>query len=403
MTPASPPLTTRQSEEANDFSLVLGGPLFQLFRHVRLTGSALELVRRRIVVIVLFAWLPLLVLSIIEGMAWGTAVKVPFLFDIDAQVRFLVALPLLIVAELVVHERTHMVVGQFVSQGLVPDTLRARFGSVLENALKLRNSIVAEVVIIVFVYVVGIFIVFRSYNALDVATWYAAPEGGSLRPQLAGWWYLLVSLPLFQFILLRWYFRLFIWMRFLWQVSRLPLAYAPMHPDRMGGIGFLARVTHAFAPILVAQGALLAGTLANKILFAGAVLTSFKGEIVAVVAVMVFFILGPMLVFAVPLAAAKRAALRDYGHLARRYVDEFDDKWLLGRAPKDEPLVGSADIQSLADLGNSFEVVRDMRTVPITRDMVVQLVAMTLLPVVPLLLTMISLEDLFKQFLKVVF
>jgi hypothetical protein len=65
--------------------------------------------------------------------------------------------------------------------------------------------------------------------------------------------------------------------------------------------------------------------------------------------------------------------------------------------------VGSADIQSLADLGNSFEVVRTMRTVPITRDMVVQLVAMTLLPVVPLLLTMISLEDLFKQFLKVVF
>ena len=126
--------------------------------------------RRRIVVIVLFAWLPLLVLSIIDGTAWGTAVKVPFLFDIDAQVRFLVALPLLIVAELVVHERTRMVVGQFVSQGLVTDTLRARFGSVLENALKLRNSIAAEVAIVVFVYVVGIFIVFRSYNALDVAT-----------------------------------------------------------------------------------------------------------------------------------------------------------------------------------------------------------------------------------------
>jgi hypothetical protein len=396
-------MATRQSEVANDFSLVLGGPLFQLFRRARLTGSALELVKRRVVVIALFAWLPLLVLSVIEGTAWGTAVKVPFLFDIDAQVRFLVALPLLIVAELVVHERTRTVVGQFASQGLVPDTLRARFAPVLESALKLRNSVVAEVAIIVFVYVVGIFIVFRSYNALDVTTWYAAPEGGSFRPQLAGWWYLLVSLPLFQFILLRWYFRLFIWMRFLWQASQLPLAYAPMHPDRMGGIGFLARVTHAFAPILVAQGALLAGTLANKILFAGAVLTSFKGEIIAVVVVMVFFILGPLLVFAAPLAAAKRAALRDYGQLARSYVDEFDDKWLRGRAAKDEPLVGSADIQSLADLGNSFEVVRTMRTVPITRDMVVQLVAMTLLPVVPLLLTMISLEDLFKQFLKVVF
>ena len=403
MTSASALTATRQPQEPSDFSLVLGGPLFQLFRRARLTGSALELVKRRIMVITLFAWLPLLILSVIEGMAWGTAVKVPFLLDIDAHVRFLVALPLLIVAELVVHERTRTVVGQFASQGLVPDALRARFGSVLQNALKLRNSVVAEVSIIVFVYVVGIFIVFRSYNALDVATWYAAPEGGNLRPQLAGWWYLLVSLPLFQFILLRWYFRVFIWARFLWQASRLPLAYAPMHPDRMGGIGFLARVTHAFAPILVAQGALLAGTLANKILFGGAVLTAFKGEVAAVVIVVVLFILGPLLVFVAPLAAAKRVALREYGHLARCYVDDFDDKWLRGRAPKDEPLVGSADIQSLADLGNSFEVVRTMRTVPITRDMVVQLVAMTLLPVAPLLLTMISLEDLFKQFLKVVF
>ena len=91
MTPASPPLATGQTI---DFSLVLGGPLYQFFRQARLSGSALELVRRRIVVIVLFAWLPLLVLSIVEGTAWGTAVKVPFLFDIDAQVRFLMALPL---------------------------------------------------------------------------------------------------------------------------------------------------------------------------------------------------------------------------------------------------------------------------------------------------------------------
>ena len=403
MTSASALTATLQSEEPNDFSLVLGGPLFQLFRRARLTGSALELVKRRIVVLALFAWLPLLVLSVIEGMAWGTAVQVPFLLDIDVHVRFLVALPLLIAAELVVHERTRAVVGQFVSQGLVPETLRARFQAVLQSALKLRNSITAEVAIIVLVYLVGILVVWRSYAALDLSTWYAAPEGGQLRPRLAGWWYLFVSLPVFQFILLRWYFRLFIWMRFLWQASRLPLAYAPMHPDRMGGIGFLARVTHAFSLLLFAQGALLAGTLANKILFGGAALTAFKGEVAAVVVVVVFFILGPLLVFVGPLADVKRAALRDYGHLARRYVDEFDDKWLRGRAPKDEPLVGSADIQSLADLGNSFEVVRSMRTVPITRDTVVQLVAMTLMPVIPLLLTMMPLEDLLKQFFKIVF
>jgi hypothetical protein len=227
------------------------------------------------------------------------------------------------------------------------------------------------------------------------------PEGGELRMQLAGWWYVLVSLPLFQFMLVRWYFRLFIWARFLWHVSRMDVAYAPMHPDRNGGIGFVSRIGYAFAPLLLAQGTLLAGMMANHIFFEGAALASFKLDIFAFVVVMVGVVLAPLLVFIPPLARAKRAGLHEYGHLAKRYIDEFDAKWLHAAAPGAEPLVGSADVQSLADMANSFEVVRSMRLVPITRDTLVQLVVMTLLPVAPLLLTMISPEELLGQFLKV--
>lgn len=389
------------SAEANDFSLVLGGPLFQLLRRVHLSGSTLELLRRRIVAISLFAWVPLLVLSTADGMAAGNAVRVPFLFDVDAHVRFLFALPLLIAAELVVHHRTRAVVEQFVSQGLVPESIRSGFNAALDNALRLRNSIVAESLLVVVVYVVGILVLWRNYMVLDVPTWYATPVGGGTQLRLAGWWYLFVSLPVFQFILVRWYFRLFIWARFLWQVSRLPLAYSPLHPDRMGGIGFLSSITRAFGPVLFAQGALLAGTLANTILFEGAVLTSFYVEVVTFTVAIVFVVVGPLLVFMVPLAAAKRAALREYRQLSRRYVDEFDAKWLRSPAPPDEPLIGSADIQSLADLGNSFETVRSMNVVPITWAAVVQLITVVLLPIVPLLLTLISLEELLKRIVKV--
>ena len=63
---------------------------------------------------------------------------------------------------------------------------------------------------------------------------------------------------------------------------------------------------------------------------------------------------------------------------------EFDAKWLRGGAPADEPLVGSADIQSLADLANSFEVVQTMRIAPVTKEAIVQLAAATLAPLVPL-------------------
>ncbi len=93
--------------------------------------------------------------------------------------------------------------------------------------------------------------------------------------------------------------------------------------------------------------------------------------------------------------------MREYGTLAERYVREFDAKWLRGGAPEGESLVGSADIQSLADMGNSFEVVKTMRPAPVTKEMVIQLAAATLAPIVPLALTMMPLEELLKKLLGI--
>jgi len=390
-------------KEPHDFSLVLGGPLYQLWRRTRLAGDAQELLHRRIIVMTLLAWVPLLLLSIAGGVAWGERVKLTFIRDVELHVRLLLALPLLIVAELVVNERLGPTVRQFVERGLIPDAARARFDAIIDSAMRLRNSITAEVLLLAIVYVVGVGFVWRTQVALDVASWYGAPADGRLHPSLAGWWMGCVSLPVFQFLLLRWYFRLLIWARFLWQVSRIGLTLVPTHPDRSGGLGFLAQVSYMFAPLLVAQGALLAGTMASRIFYAGARLPDFKMELVGLVAVMVFAVLGPMLVFAPPLAAAKRMGLREYGTLAQRYVREFDRKWLRGGAPADEPLIGAADIQSLADLGNSFEVVKGMRLVPFTWQTILQLAVVTLAPVAPLTLTMLSPEQLLGQVLKMLF
>jgi hypothetical protein len=390
-------------KDPGDFSLILGGPLYQLLRRTHLSGDALQLLRRRIIAMALLAWMPLLLLSVAEGHAWGDSVKLPFLYDVALHVRLLVALPLLIVAELIVHQRMRLVVRQFMERGLIPDATRAKFDAAIASAMRLRNSITAEVLLIASVYVVGVGFVWRTQVALDVTSWYGVSTDGKLQPSLAGWWLGCVSLPLFQFLLLRWYFRLFIWARFLWQVSRIELKLMPMHPDRCGGLGFLALVSHAFFPLLLAQGALLAGVMAERIFFAGAKLLDFRLELIGTVAVMVFVILGPLLVFGPKLAAAKRMGLREYGTLAERYTREFDDKWLRGGAPADEPLIGSADIQSLADLCNSFEVVKGMRMVPFNLQNVVQLAVATLLPVAPLLLTIFSLEDLLLSLLKIVF
>lgn len=389
--------------EPPDFSLVLGGPLFQLLRRAHLSDDALMLVRQRIVAIALLAWLPLLILAALEGKVQGGEVAIPFLLDVDVHVRFLLALPLLIAAELVVNQRMHPLIQQFLERNLIPENALPRFDAAIASALRLRNSVTAEILLIALVYIVGVMIIWRQYMALDTATWYATVTGEGSKLSLAGMWFGYVSLPIFQFLLCRWYFRLFIWMRFLWQVSRIELSLLPTHPDRVGGLGFLANIVYAFIPLAVAHGTLLAGALANRIFFVGAALPQFKFEIAMVLIFVLCLVLGPLLVFSPQLAQAKRIGLREYGTLAERYVREFDTKWLRGGAPVDEPLVGTGDIQSLADLGNSFEIVRTMRITPVTREAILRLAAATLAPIVPLALTMMPLEELLKTLFGILF
>lgn len=386
--------------EDYDFSLVLGGPLYQLLRRTRLANDALELVHRRMVFISAIAWLPLLILSILDGHVWE-GVSLPFLKDVDLHCRLLVALPLLIYSELVVHRRMRKVVATFLDRGLIAESQRERFLGIVQSAGRLRNSLIAEILLVAFVYGVGVRFIWQNMAAVSVDTWYT-PTGGGARP-LAGLWYGYFSLPVFQFILFRWYFRLIVWTRFLWQASRLDLRLVPTHPDLSGGLGFLANTVFAFIPLLLAHGVLFSGAIANSIFYQGTKLPQHQLEIIALVAAAVFVVLGPLLVFVGPLSAARRKGLAEYGALANRYVREFDDKWLRGGAPEGEAFIGSADIQSLADLNNSFDVVRSMNIVPFTKETVFRLAVITLIPLVPLLLTMISLEELINKLLKAVF
>ena len=156
----------------------------------------------------------------------------------------------------------------------------------------------------------------------------------------------------------------------------------------------MPELCYAFSPLPFAQGAPLAGTLADSILFAGEKLTDFKGVLVGIPVLVLVVALGPLLVFVPRLWLAKRRGLIEYGALAERYVRDFDRKWQRGERPANEALLGSADIQSLADLGNSYALVEDMRVIPVSRNVLLQLAVITVVPLAPLLLTLLTLLTL---------
>src|SRR6476620_7067282 len=125
-------------------------------------------------------------------------------------------------------------------------------------------------------------------------------------------------------------------------------------------------------------------------------------EILAIVVFLLLQALAPLFLFIGQLAACQRQGNREYGVLASRYTADFHRKWIKDQDANAGELLGTGDIQSLADLGNSFAVIRSMSLVPFNRGTVVRLAVMTLLPMLPLTLTVIPFEELVERLIKAI-
>lgn len=152
--PGQTNVTAQVLPDDTDFSLMLGGPLYQLHLRTRLARPTLELVFRRVIGTALICWLPLFLLSLMAGRAFG-GLSVPFLLDLGVHTRFLAALPLLVGAELIVHQRIGLIVQQFLDRGLITQSERARFDDLITSTMRLRNSVLVELVLALFVIIAG--------------------------------------------------------------------------------------------------------------------------------------------------------------------------------------------------------------------------------------------------------
>ena len=370
---------------AESFSLTRGGPFHRLL--VRL-GHGEEGERDRVIHRAVFGtavtWLPLLALSLAQGVAFGDKVELTLLGDFSVNLRFLVALPILILAESRIDRRWNQLVREFLRSRLVGASELPAFEAVIERVTRLRDRVLPEAVLAIVAWLPSIFV--DKIELLSASSWHNLGAGGS-EVSLAGWWFVLVGAPIVRFLLVRWLWRMLLWTLFLWRVSRLELHLVATHTDMAAGLGFLSEGQKTFAPIVFAGGTVIAGQVGNAIAYEGAALSSVRPHMIAYAVMALVALVVPLLAVTPTLMEVKQRALFDFGALVTHHAQAFEAKWVRGEHAPDETILGNPDASSLADLGGSFTVVRGMRLVPIDRPTLISLALAAALPMLPIVLT----------------
>ncbi len=393
-------MTTQPAEHsAGDFNLVCGGPSSRVAERLGLESVTAPRRFLKVAVVLLVTWVPLALLSLIAGHSIGVPVGeartfVPFFHDPEVHARLLFVLPFLELAQVIVAVSLTVQVRHLREMGVVPEKEWPRYDAARAAALALRRSAWAEGAILVLAYLMALVLRLWMGFSEGESSWERA--GSAITP--AGWWHMLVSLPILYFFLLRWVWVFAIWGRFLYGVSRLDLELTATHPDRTGGLGFLGWGLASFATVLMAVSAVVSAGFAAEIFKGHESLDSLKFHVVAFVAGALLILHSPLLSFSGRLSRCRFAGLLEFGALVWRHDAAFDEKWIRNSPdPKKESILGSSDVQSLADIATCYEHVDRMWLLPFDTKAFAVLVLAALLPMVPLLGTQIPLREIFMK------
>jgi hypothetical protein len=255
------------------------------------------------------------------------------------------------------------------------------------------------VIILAFTYF-GAFESLRLFSG-NVSAWNSLVSESGHRFTLAGYWYALVSIPIFQFLVYRWLWRMFIWCRFLRRVSKLDLQLVPTHPDQAGGLGFLGEAHRVFAVFIFAYAVTGSGVFARAILFDKVPIDAYRVPIASFVVIVLIIFLGPLFMFAPTLLRMRRKALHQYSTLGVQLGRLYHEKWVKGINGADDSLLSTPDNTSLANYSRDFELVEQTRPFPFEPRTAVFLALAALIPMVPLLATVMPMEEIFELLLKV--
>jgi hypothetical protein len=348
---------------AENFSLVSGGPFYRSLQRMGLSEPRLYI--KRIVVWLMLTWLPLALLSLARGTAWGDKVRIPLLHDYSVYCRFLVAVPLLIVAEALIDPFLRRVVSTFNSSGTINEADLPAYHAALEKVTLLRNSGLVEFLLALLAGIPYFLLVAAAQWASSrVSSWHGTTSEG-LSP--AGWWFTFVASPVLRFLVFRWLWRYALWIYLLRGVSKLELHLLPTHPDRLGGLGFLLFAQQHFAILSAALGSVLAGQFADEIIFFGKTAEALKAPTILFIVISVLMILFPLVLFSPKLFKLRNDGLVRYGVVGMSVAGRFDTKWVESHESLPQEMIGSQDPSSLIDYIGSYDALRQTQVIPIDK------------------------------------
>jgi hypothetical protein len=284
-----------------DVSLTRGGIFYQLQERLRIVNANDRPIVVRSAVFALIAFVPLVALAAIQGLALNEDTHRSLLLDFNVYARLLVAVPIFILAENTIDDRYVIMTSYFRNSGIVEEADIGRYQGMLESTQRLLFSRLAEAILLIIAYLGSVISLSWDLRA-DVVSWRTNAGSGVT---FAGAWFFFISLPLFFFLIVRWAWRFLIWAIFLWRLATLKLHLVATHPDGVGGLGVLAESTNAVSPIHLWPFGNDRICLGNHLLYGGHKLSEYQMPCVAIVVGAVGLAVFPVIVLYQPTPATK--------------------------------------------------------------------------------------------------
>jgi hypothetical protein len=364
-----------------DFSLAKSGRMNWLLNKLGLDDSTAKGYTKRSVAIILVTWLPLLILALVQGLAWGNKVDLNFIKDFATHAKYLLVVPLLIFSEHSVDDRIKQLTIQFFKSGILGEKDLPAYNRVKILAKNLSESKWDDLVILAII-VINIVIRWHA-NVQHLSIWIVYPDVQGNYISWAGTWFVFLSMPVFQYILLRWLWRWMIWFIYFKKIADMPLKLSPAHPDKAGGLGFLGIPPAPFLHVVLAMAIIFSATIAEKIIWFHERLPQYYPVMIAFAVLSILINVLPLVVFIKPMASQRRKGIFEYSSLIKMHHHFFDEKWL---GNKDvHPLLGSQDASSTTDLNSTFDTVMSMRVIPFNLKTMLSSILIAVLPMLPLL------------------